>query len=100
MGNTALLILLYVSLGAAALFVADALVGFSRQARGIDDDAVSRRLASSNVATFKAESQVDIIRRKVEVAGWVGQLPLTASLAELILQSGLNLRLERVLLLM
>jgi tight adherence protein B len=100
MGNTVLLLVLYVTIGAASLFVADALVGFSRQARGIDDDAVSRRLASSNVATFKAESQVDLIRRKVEVPGWIGQLPMTAALAELIMQSGLNLRLERVLLLM
>src|SRR5689334_24665138 len=100
MGNTFLLVLLYVSLGAAALFVADALVGFSRSARGIDDDAVSRRLASANVAGTKAESHVDLIRRKVEVPGWVGQLPLSSSLAELVMQSGLDVRLERVLLLM
>jgi len=56
------------------LFVADALVGFSRSARGIDDDAISRRLASANVADVRAESHVELIRRKVEVPGWVGQL--------------------------
>jgi len=100
MGQTAFLVVLYVSLGAAALFVADALVGFSRSARGIDDDAVSRRLASANVADARAESHVDLIRRKVEVPGWVGHLPLTSSLAELVMQSGLSVRLERVLLLM
>src|SRR5260221_6872244 len=100
MGQTAFLVLLYVSLGAAALFVADALVGSSRSARGIDDDAVSRRLASSSVAGTKAESHVELIRRKIEVPGWVGHLPLTSSLAELVLQSGLSVRLERVLLLM
>jgi tight adherence protein B len=80
--------------------VADALVGFTRSARGIDDDAVSRRLAGTTVATTRIESQVELIRRKVEVPGWVGHLPLTSSLAELIMQSGLNVRLERVLLLM
>lgn len=100
MGTTVLLVLLYVSLGAAALFVADAFVGFTRSARGIDDDAVSRRLAGANVGPIKIESQVELIRRKIEVPGWIGQLPLTSSLAELIMQSGLNVRLERVLLLM
>src|SRR5438552_5438325 len=100
MSHTVFLVLLYVSLGAAALFVADALVGFVRSARGIDDDAVSRRLAGTNITTTRIESQVELIRRKVEVPGWIGILPLTSSLAELIMQSGLSVRLERVLLLM
>jgi tight adherence protein B len=100
MGQTAFLVLLYVSLGAAALFVADAIVGFSRSARGIDDDAVSRRLANTGAGDARAENHVELIRRKVDVPGWVGHLPLTSSLAELVMQSGLSVRLERVLLLM
>ena len=100
MGQTVFIVILYVSLAAAALFVADALVGFSRSARGIDEDAVSRRLAQAGDTTQRSESQVDLIRRRIEVAGWVGHLPLSSSLAELILQSGLKVRLERVLFLM
>ena len=97
MFHTILLVVLYVSLGSAALFVADAIVGFSRVARGIDDDAVSRRLASSDASGPRATGQVEIIRRQLDVAGWPRYLPLSSSLSELILQSGMNLRLERVL---
>ena len=100
MEHTLLLIGLYVSLGAAALFVADALVGFSRSARGIDEDAVNRRLARANVGAAKASGQVDIIRRRLEVSGWVGYIPMSSSLSELIVQSGLEITLERVMMLM
>src|SRR5579871_4208808 len=100
MSHTLFLIGLYVSIGVAALFVADALVGFSRSARGIDEDAVSRRLARTGAAAPESRDHVELIRRQVEVPGWVGRLPLSSSLAELIMQSGLNVRLERVLLLM
>src|SRR5471032_2063009 len=99
MGQTFFLVLLYVSVGAAALFVADAIVGFSRSARGIDEDAVSRRLSRRGVGGTKAVGQVQLIRQQVEVPSWVGHLPFSSSLAELILQSGMNVRLERVLIL-
>ena len=97
---TLFLIGVYVSVGAAALFVADAIVGFSRSARGIDEDAVSRRLTRTGAEGRETRDHVELIRRKVEVPGWVGRLPLSSSLAELIMQSGMNIRLERVLLLM
>jgi len=100
MGQTVFIVVLYISLAAAALFVADALVGFSRSARGIDEDAVSRRLAQGGAAGRKTESQVELIRRRIEVGGWIGHLPLSSSLAELILQSGLQVRMDRVLMLM
>jgi len=100
MGQTVFIVVLYISLAAAALFVADALVGFSRSARGIDEDAVSRRLAQGEAAGRKTESQVELIRRRIEVGGWIGHLPLSSSLAELILQSGLQVRMDRVLMLM
>jgi tight adherence protein B len=100
MGHTVFLVVLYVSLGAAALFVADAIVGFSRSARGIDEDAVSRRLSRPSDGAPKVGGHVELFRRQLEVPGWVGRLPLSSSLAELILQSGMQVRLERVLMLM
>jgi hypothetical protein len=85
--------------GAAALFVADAIVGFSRSARGIDDDAVSRRLANTGVGDTRPEPcRADPQKGR---GPWLGRpSPLASSLAELVMQSGLSVRLERVLLLM
>jgi tight adherence protein B len=81
----------------AALFIADAAATFWRQARGIDDDAVSRRLlqAQPNAVT---SDHLDLLRDRQRATSLSDMLgPLYARYVKFVRQSHLNVTPERLI---
>lgn len=80
----------------AALLVADALVGFYRAARGIDDEAVSRRLQQAQPAISRDRVEILRMRRgRTFLSELLG--PLYAQFVRFVTQSHLQASPERVL---
>ena len=80
----------------AALLVGDALIGFYRAARGIDDEAVKRRLQQAQPGAVR--DRVEILRARrggSALANLVG--PISGRFASFVKQSHLDVSPERVL---
>jgi tight adherence protein B len=94
------IVVFYVVVFFGAIFVADAIVGFIRQAAGRDDAAVGRRLRQTGRKSEEIGQQYDLVRNRARTQAWVGFLPFTDELGVLIIQSGLKIDTARVLILM
>jgi tight adherence protein B len=79
----------------AAIFVADAIVGFIRTARGIDDDAVGRRLQQARPGA--SPDRVEILRDPQRSRLFTQLGPSYARFALFVRQSHLNVSPERLL---
>src|ERR1041385_4389759 len=86
-----------VALFVGAIFLADAIVGFWRAVRGTDDEAVSRRLSQSAGEGPQA-SKLELLRARSEMPRWLKAIPFSQAFIKLIVQSGLAISPERVLL--
>ena len=93
--SAVLLILISVLLFACVFVLADAIGGFVRRARGIDEEAIERRLSSTALSRLEDES-VDLLLRQ-DSNSWVARIPLLASLNKLLMQSGKDIGLPFVL---
>ena len=89
----------YVAVFIAALLVADSIVGFIRAARGIDEGAVERRLTQVQGAKSSTGERVDVIRARRRSNSLLVELfgPLYEQFARFVLQSHMNLTVDRAL---
>src|SRR5438067_480184 len=88
---------LYAAVLAGIVFLADAVIGFMRAARGRDDDAVARRL-STPIDEVEVEYRQDVVRVQQSAQAWRRFIPFREQLDRLIEQSGTKLALDRLLL--
>jgi tight adherence protein B len=92
---------IYLALAVGAIFLADAAVGFTRALRGRDDDAVRRRLLETDSHQRAEVSQIEIVRaNRHRRLSWHAFVPFDSWLVGVIEQSGLNITLNIVLLMM
>src|SRR5690349_17084816 len=91
--------LVYAAIAVAAFFVVDGLARVLRVARGIDDDAIERRL-SGEAAQHATPEGVDIVRKRQINESWARYIPFFPRLSRLLLGSGTGLTVERTLIYM
>ena len=89
----------YAAIAVAAFFVVDGLARVLRVARGIDDDAIDRRL-SGEAAHHATPEWVDIVRKRQINQSWARYIPFFPRLSRLLLSSGTGLTVERTLIYM
>src|SRR6266699_645609 len=89
---------LYAALLAGIVFLADAVIGFMRAARGRDDDAVARRLSSPIDEPDDMDVRHEIVRVQQSGQGWQRYVPFQEQLQRLIDQSGTKMPLDRLFL--
>src|SRR6266567_1166246 len=90
-------VVLYAVLLVGIVFLADAVIGFFRAARGKDDDAVARRL-STPIDEPDIEHRQDVVRLQQSDQPWWRYIPFHDQLERLIEQSGTKMPLNRILL--
>src|SRR5712671_4463279 len=90
-------IVVYGMLFVGAFFLADAIVGFMRTARGKDDDAVERRLSNSIAGQVQSAPQYDLLRKKDGAEAWGRYIPFLPRLSRLVQSSGTGISTERAL---
>ena len=81
------------------IFLADAIVGFFRVARGLDEDVITRRLAQAprEVQTPEGET-ISLLRPAIIAAtGWMRYVPFLSALEILVTQSGTGISVKRLL---
>lgn len=87
--------IIYLCVGVGAYLIVDAIVGLMRAARGVDEDAVQRRLATPSVLRFQAEgSQFDILRPQQGAEAWHRFVPFLPRLIPLLETSGTGLTIQ------
>jgi tight adherence protein B len=74
----------------------DGLMGFIRRARGIDEEAVERRLSNTALSRLQGQETVDVLLRQ-DANSWMARIPVLGSLRLLLLQSGKEIGLAFVL---
>jgi len=78
-----------------AVLITDAVIGFVRAARGVDDDAVGRRLSQTANAGVQVAPQINLIRPQRDAGHPLKNfLPLYGALDRLFTQSGSSLTLK------
>jgi tight adherence protein B len=90
-------IVVYGMLFVGAFFLADAIVGFMRTARGKDDDAVERRLSNPIAGRVQSAPQYDLLRKKDGAEAWGRYIPFLPRLSRLVQSSGTGISTERAL---
>jgi len=81
---------------AGALFVADAVVGFLRASRGIDDERTNRRLGTNEGEDNGSSEQVGVVRGGGGRSNWIRRIPGSRALFRLVQQSGRNVTAEQI----
>lgn len=90
--------ILYGLIVVAVILVTDATIGFIRQARGIDDEIVRRRLLNTGTGKADRGTQLDFLKPGVNVdLTWHRFIPFNNSLTLLLRQSGVALTMDRAL---
>lgn len=88
---------LYILLFVGVVFVVNAIAGFTRLAKGIDEEAVERRLTRTSIITTESVVARNIIRIQGVAENWRRQVPLLDALSALALASGTGMSVERAL---
>ena len=96
MMQTVFTIALYGAAVAGALFVADAVVGFLRASRGIDDERTNRRLGTNDNEDNGSAEQVGVLRGAGGRSSWIQSIPGSRALFRLIQQSGRDVSAEQI----
>jgi tight adherence protein B len=89
------ILVIYGLLFFGAFFIAEATFGFVRSARGIDDEAVERRLVSPAGDIMRRSPQYNILLHQDKVRGWTRFIPLFPHFLRLLQTSGTGLSVER-----
>jgi tight adherence protein B len=91
------LIVIYIFVAIGAFLVVDAIVGLLRAARGVDDDAVERRLANQAILRVQPGTTVSVLRPHTGADAWRDYLPFYSRFLRLLETSGTGLTIERAL---
>lgn len=95
-----LMIVVYLAVLGGALFLADAVVGFIRVARGDEDDAIGRRLQQKTTQLAGGSQDFQLVRSGRGQGSWLRFVPFLHALNKLVVQSGLKIDTARVVLVM
>lgn len=91
------LYLLFAVVAACLVFVADAMVGLVRRSRGIDDEAVGRRLSAAALSRTRDGAGYEILLPRGDGAkAWQDFVPFAAYVRRLVLQSATRMTMEQL----
>ena len=95
---TVIVVVAYAAVLAGIIFIVDAVVGFFRVTRGIDDTAVQRRLARTGIDRPQGATHLELLRKAITPErDWHRHVPFYSRLRMLIMQSGVNISLDRAI---
>ena len=90
-------IALYGLLFVGVLFLVSALSGLVRIARGVDDEAIERRLANPADPKARAERQRGVLQARTAASRWAQRIPYYARFLRLVQSSGVGATVNAVL---
>jgi len=93
------IVIIYLVSIIGVLFFADAAVGLIRAARGVNDEAIERRLQRSKASGQWLQQPV-FLKKTEDTAPWMTYVPLAYQLNGLIEQSGLKAKTSYIMILM
>jgi tight adherence protein B len=89
------LIVIYIFIAVGAFLVVDAIIGLLRAARGVDDEAVERRLANQAILRVQPGTAVSVLRPRTGAEAWRDYLPFYSRFSRLLETSGTGLTIQR-----